>query len=141
MNSVFDVNATELIEEMTKDLKQNKNIVEPSFIPFVKSGRHKERAPLQKDWYFRRMASILYRVYVDGPVGTESLRSYYGGRKNRGVKPHKKFKAGGKIVRGCLQALEKEGLVEKEKKGRKITAKGQAYLNKKAKELLKKNKK
>jgi DNA-binding PadR family transcriptional regulator len=53
----------------------------------------------------------------------------------RGVKPQKFRKASGKIIRNCLQALEKDGLIKKLKKGRVISPKGEAYLTKKAKEL------
>jgi ribosomal protein S19E (S16A) len=102
---------------------------------FAKTGMHRERAPQRKDWWFVRCASILYRVYKDGPVGTESLRSYYGGKRNRGVKPHHFSKSGGKVIRTCLQALEKDGLIKKAKpKGREISSKGEKFLLLKSKE-------
>jgi len=131
--SVFDVSAAALIREVATDLRRQ-GVEQPEWAVFVKTGSHRERAPDSEDWFFDRMASILYRVYKQGPLGTESLRTYYGGKKRRGVKkPHFK-KAGGKIVRVCLQKLEKQGLIKKSKKGRVITGKGQAYLNGKAKE-------
>jgi len=130
MVSVYDVPGIELVKEIAKELKENKNIIQPEYVDFVKTGAHRERAPQQDGWYYNRMASILRRIFLDGPVGTESLRTYYGGRKNRGVRPHKHVKAGGKIIRNCLQALDKEGLIKKEKKGRVITKKGIAFLNK-----------
>lgn len=136
MTTAFDVPGTELIQEIAKELRQNKNIVQPEYVDFVKTGAHRERSPSQEDWYYIRMASILRKIYFDGPVGTESLRSYYGGRKNRKVKPHKHVKAGGKIIRNCLQALEKEGLIKKEKKGRTVTTKGIVLLNKSSKNVL-----
>ncbi|MFH1588028.1 MAG: 30S ribosomal protein S19e [Candidatus Diapherotrites archaeon] len=130
---VYEVPATELIELIAKEFEGR--LTQPEFSLWVKTGSHRERAPARKDWWFVRTASILYRVYTDGPVGTESLRTYYGGRKNRGVKPEKFKKAGGKIIRTCLQALEKEELIKKSKKGREITSKGKSYMNSKAKEL------
>jgi len=134
---IFDVPAVELIEAVAADIKKSGNYKEPAWTLFAKSGRHRERAPQRKDWWFMRCASILYRVYKDGPVGTESLRSYYGGKRNRGVKPHHFFKASGKVIRTCLQALEKDGLIKKAKpKGREIAAKGEKFLNVKAKEAL-----
>jgi len=133
MVTTYDVPGTELIKEIAKELKENKNIVQPDYVNYVKTGAHRERAPQDENWYFVRMASILRRIFLDGPVGTESLRTYYGGRKNRGVKPHKHVKASGKIIRNCLQALEKEGLIKKSKKGREITKKGILLLNKKSK--------
>lgn len=136
MVTAYDVPGTELIKELAKELKQNKNIIQPEYVNYVKTGAHAERAPQDEDWYYIRMASILRRLYLDGPgIGTESLRSYYGGRKNRGVKPHKKVKAGGKIIRNCLQILEKEELIKKEKKGRILTKKGIIFLNKTSKKV------
>jgi hypothetical protein len=82
------------------------------------------------------MASILYRIYKEGPLGTGSLRTYYGGKKRRGTKRPEFRKSSGKIIRVCLQGLEKQGLVKKAKKGRVVTAKGQAYLNQMAKEAV-----
>ncbi len=127
---VYDVPTPFLLEAVAKDLKEHKKVTQPAFALFVKTGAQAERAPQDPDWYFTRCASILYRVFKDGPVGTESLRTYYGGRKSRGVKPHKHYKAGGKIIRLALQQLEKSALVKKgEKGGRTITPLGQKYLN------------
>ncbi len=123
---IFDVPPAELIKEVAKDLKQK--LEKPKWIDFVKSGSSKERAPQSRDFWFDRNASILFRVYKNGPIGTESLRSYYGGRKNRGVKPEHHRKASGKIIRLCLQTLEKKGFIKKEKKGRVITSTGEKYL-------------
>lgn len=132
---IFDVPAGALIKAVAADLRKQ-GVKQPEWTVFVKSGPHKERAPDSPEWFFERMASILYRIYKKGPLGTESLRSYYGGKKRRGVKkPHFK-KAGGKIVRTCLQILEKQGFIKKAKKGREITGKGQAFLNQKAKDAL-----
>jgi len=127
------VPAAELIKEVAKDLKQR--VKAPEWTRFVKTGSHVERAPNNPDWFFVRNASILYRIYREGPLGTGSLRTYYGGRKNRGKAPERKRKAGGKVIRVCLQTLEKDGLIKKDKKGRAITGKGMKYLNEKAKEV------
>lgn len=132
---IFDVPATELIEAVAAELKKSPVFKEPVWTLFVKSGRHRERQPQRRDWWQMRCASILFRVFKDGPVGTESLRTYYGGKRNRGVKPHHFSKASGKVIRSCLQALEKDGLIKKAKpKGRQIAPKGEKFLNAKAKE-------
>src|SRR3989344_3996330 len=123
---IYDVPAGMLIEEAAKDFKGK--IKKPAFTDYAKTGAHKERAPNNPDWFYMRMAAVLYRAYKEGNVGTGRLRTYFGGRKNRGVRPEKKMKAGGKILRVCLQTLEKEGLIKKEKNGRKITAKGEKFL-------------
>ncbi|MFH1225037.1 MAG: 30S ribosomal protein S19e [Candidatus Diapherotrites archaeon] len=132
---VFDVPAGALIGEIAKELKGR--IAQPKWAGLVKTGVNRERAPQNPDWYFVRTASVLYRVYTDGPVGTGSLRTYYGGRKRRGVRTEHFREAGGKIIRTCLQNLEKEGLIKKVEKGkgRIISAKGAGYLNRKANEV------
>lgn len=131
--SVFDIPAGRVISAVAEDLKGK--LEKPAFTAWIKTGAHRERAPLDRGWWYVRSASILYRVYKDGPLGTESLRTYYGGKRNRGSKPHHFRKASGKVVRTCLQSLEKEGLIKKINKGRGITPKGQKYLSEKAKEV------
>jgi small subunit ribosomal protein S19e len=133
---VFDVPAWELIEEIAKDLKSNRKVEQPVFTIYAKSGAHRERAPQHEDWWFVRCASILRRLYVDGPNGVQSLRTYYGGTRNRGVAPSHFKKGSGKVIRSCLQALEGQGFLKKvEKTGRKLTPSGEKYLYQAAKGL------
>jgi len=130
---VFDVPATDLIEAVATDLQNEFKMEKPAFTDYVKTGCSRERAPQREDWYYVRMASVLYRIYKEGPLGVGSLRTYYGGRKNRGVKPHHFRKASGKVIRQGLQDLEKAGLIKKAEKGRSISPKGHSYLVKKSK--------
>lgn len=135
--AVYDVPARELIEAVALDLETKFNVAKPAFVEYVKTGSHKERAPDQKNWFYVRMASLLYRVYKEGSVGVSSLRTYYGGKKRRGVKPPIFRKASGKVIRLGLQNLEKSGLIMKGAKGRVISPKGVSYLNKKSNEVRK----
>ncbi|MFA4700554.1 30S ribosomal protein S19e [Pyrococcus kukulkanii] len=138
MATVYDVPGDLLVERVAQRLKEIPEIKPPEWAPFVKTGRHKERLPEQEDWWYYRVASILRRVYIDGPVGIERLRTYYGGRKNRGHAPERFYKAGGSIIREALQQLEAAGFVEKVPgKGRVITPKGRSFLDKIATELKK----
>lgn len=139
MANVKDVPAQIMIAEIAKDLKDNKKVKAPEFTKFVKTGCSRENAPQDKDWWVVRMASILRKVAINDKTTVNSLRTYYGGKKNRGVKPEEFRKAGGKIIRVCLQDLEKLGFVSKsdEKKGRIITPAGQKYLDKMATEISK----
>ncbi len=130
---VFDIPATDLIEEIAKDLEKEFKIEKPAFAEYVKTGAHRERAPQREEWYFVRLASMLYRLFKEGPIGVGSLRAYYGGKKNRGVKPHRFMKASGKVIRKGLQDLERAGLVKKAGKGRIVSPKGHSYLVKKSK--------
>jgi len=135
MTTVYDVPANELIEYVAKKLEEMEEFKPPEWAAFVKTGVHKERSPQQPNWWYIRVAAILRKVYTDGPVGIERLRSVYGGRKRRGSKPPKFRKGSGAIIRKALQQLEKAGFVEKKDKGRVVTSKGRAFLDKSASEL------
>jgi small subunit ribosomal protein S19e len=130
---IYDVPAADLISNMSEELK--KTIEKPAWADYVKTSVGRERAPDNRDWLYVRMASVLYRIYRDGPRGVGSLRSYYGGRKRKGVRKTHHVKASGKVLRFCMQSLEKEGLLEKAKKGRKISPKGQSLLEKSSKSV------
>jgi small subunit ribosomal protein S19e len=129
-----DVSPQELAREVANALKEK--ITAPKWAVFVKTGSHKERPPLEKDWWYIRAASVLRTIYRSGPVGVSKLRSKYGGAKNRGVKPHQFTKASGSILRKILQQLEAAGFVAKVKegvhKGRIITPAGISLLAKAA---------
>jgi len=142
--SILEVNPQKLVEEVAKDLKPLLQDKKPEWVDYVKTGVHKERPPLDPDWYYYRAASILKNVYKFGPIGVEKLRRKYGGRKNRGYKPEHTYKAGGKIIRVILQQLEELGLVTKSQKGthkgRVATPKGISLLTKAANRIKKGNK-
>ena len=135
MVTVREVDAQKLVERVKEELKKFEEIKPPAWSLFVKSGSHKERPPEQEDFWYIRAASILRRLYLNGPVGVERLRTYYGGRKQRGTKPARFRKASGNIIRKILQQLEKAGLVEKDKKGRKLSRKGISFLDRIAYEV------
>lgn len=125
---IQDIPADYLIEETAQKLKEE--IAQPEWMQYVKTGVHNERAPQREDWFYVRMGSIMYRAHKWGILGTEALRTYYGGRRNRGVKKEHQYKASGKVIRTCVQALEKAGYLEKAKpKGRKLSTKGFRLLN------------
>ncbi|NPA47990.1 MAG: 30S ribosomal protein S19e [Thermococci archaeon] len=138
MATVYDVPGDLLVEKLAARLKEMDEIKPPEWASFVKTGRHKERVPEQEDWWYYRAASVLRRVYVDGPVGIQRLRTWYGGRKNRGHAPEHFYRAGGSIIRKVLQQLESAGLVRTiPKEGRIITPKGQSLVDGVATELKK----
>jgi small subunit ribosomal protein S19e len=133
-----DVSPQKLISRLSEELKKNENIKPPEWSKYVKTGASVERPPTQPDWWFLRSAAILRKIYINGPVGVQRLRTAFGGRKRRGHKPAHHKKAGGKIIRLMLQQLENAGLakkVEKPKKGRIVTPKGQKLINKIASEF------
>ncbi|HIE34103.1 MAG TPA: 30S ribosomal protein S19e [Candidatus Altiarchaeales archaeon] len=141
MTTVYEVPADKLIERVAEDLKKNKKLSAPEWARFVKTGAHKERMPQNENWWWIRSASILRKIYINGPVGVQRLRTEYGGKKNKGMKPEKFYRAGGKIIRTILQEFDKIGFTEKVGEGRRITSKGQSYLDKISTEIVKEQKK
>lgn len=131
MVTIYDVPPGELIANLAVKLREIDTIRPPEWADFVKTGRHTEKAPVQKDWWFTRAASVLRKVYIEGPIGTERLAATYGGFADKGSKPNKAVKGSRSVTRKCLMQLEAGGLVAKDKnKGRVITAKGRALLDK-----------
>ena len=137
---IHAVHPHKLIEAVAKKLEDIDEITPPEWAAYVKTGHMNERPPTQDNWWHIRAASILRKVAMRGPVGTNKLRTLYGGRKNRGHKPDKTFEASGNIIRTCLQQLEAAGLIKQDvvdgRKGRIITAKGQSLLDLTANEVL-----
>ncbi len=131
MTTVYDVPADLLIERLSEYIKGNVREVEPpEWASYVKTGSHAERAPQDPDWWYVRTASMLRKLYVNGPVGVSRLRKEYGGRKRRGVRPAHFRRAGGNIIRSILQQLETADLVAKDgNKGRVVSGKGRSLLD------------
>lgn len=135
--AVRDVDPKALLTMLKEELKKLSQLQPPSWSHYVKTGAHKERLPEQPDWWHMRAASLLRRVYMDGPVGISRLRSYYGGRQNRGQSPERFRRAGGKIIRTILQQLEQAGLMKRvERGGRKVTPRGAAMLENLVKRMI-----
>ena len=132
MTTIYDVPADTLINKAATDLKENKSINQPDWAQFVKTGVHKERRPENPDWWYVRCASLLRRIYIDGPVGLNSLKTYYGGKKDRGTNPEKFRPGSGAVIREALHQLEAAGFIEKIKEGRQITPEGKSFLDKEA---------
>ncbi len=136
MKTVYEVDPQQLIEAVAERLEQDYDAVElPEWAQYVKTGVHKERPPQQENWWYIRTAAILRTIYKDGPLGTERLRSMYGGRKRNGHETEHFARASGKVIRTALQQLEESGLVELEEgEGRNITPEGQSLLDAVAKD-------
>jgi len=131
--TIYNCDPSELIVKVSEELKKIETVKAPEWAAFVKTGVHKERPPVNADWWYVRAASILRQVYMHGPVGVSKLRTKYGGKKNRGSKPEHFYKGSGNIIRKIIQQLEKEGFVKKDlknvHKGRIITSKGKKYMD------------
>lgn len=137
MTTVHDVPPQEIIDAVAADLKKAKEATPPEWAAFVKAGVHKEKAPSNTDWWYTRLAAVLRKVYVKGPLGTERVAAEYGGRRDRGSAPYHPRRGSRSVVRECLKQLESLGYVQKtERGGRVVSAKGHAYLDSKAHEVM-----
>ena len=138
MTTAYDVPAKELIDELAKKLRNEKEVVEPENSSFLRTGVHKENPPDNPDWWYTRCASILRKIYINNGMGIERLRAEYGGKRNRGSKPYKARSGSGSIARRALQQLEKAGYVKRVKgKGRILTPKGASFLANTSNEVMK----
>jgi small subunit ribosomal protein S19e len=72
---------------------------------------------------------------MDGPVGTQRLRSVYGGKTDNSSKPERFVKGSGSIIRKAMQQLESAGFVKTTPKGREISSQGRSLLDNSAYEL------
>ncbi len=139
MKDIYNVPQNELIEKIALELKKVPSMKPPAWAEFVKTGAHKERSPSRDDWWHVRAAAILRTIHKLGPIGVSKLRTKYGGKKNRGVKPEKFYSGSGKIIRLILQQLEEAELVKKAEKGvhkgRIISPKGISLLDKVAAQI------
>ena len=142
MPKMMEVNPGELIEKVSGELEKESDIKAPEWATFAKTGTSKERPPVTEGWWHVRAAAVLRSVAKLGPVGVSKLRVKYGSKKNRGHKPERFRKGSGSIARKVLQQLEKAGFVRQSAKGahkgRIITQKAAALLNKAAGEIDKK---
>lgn len=129
-----DIQPNKLIDAIAKELKGKEGFEAPEWAIFVKTGMHKDRPPMKRDWWQTRVAAILRTVAKLGPIGVAKLRTKYGGKHRRGHKPARFAKGSGSIVRKALQQLEKANLIQQTTigvhKGRTITKEGALFLNK-----------
>ena len=75
------------------------------------------------------------KLYVRPHAGVGILKNFFGGVQHKGVMKRHHGTASGKIIRYCMQQLEKIGVVKRDKKhdlkklSRFVTKEGQTDLN------------
>src|SRR6266571_5049029 len=106
MTTAYDVPPTLLIERLKERLQKEGKIKPPEWAPFARTGVHTEKAPVQPDWWYRRVAAVLRKVYMHGPVGTSRLAAEFGGRRDDGSAPYHPRKGSRSIAREAMQQLE-----------------------------------
>lgn len=137
MTKIYELPAQEYNLKLAEALKKIPEFKSPEWVEFVKSGPAKERPIDDPDFWHKRAASILKQVYKKNIVGVNRMRTKYGSKKNRGYKPEKFKKAGGKIIRTILQQADAAGFTEiakavkgvrSKKPGRQLTSKGKEFM-------------
>ncbi len=126
-----------LLNHLVQILKTDKRIEVPEWTLFLKAGIHREKSWDDPDWYYRRLASTLRKVYLMGPIGISKLSEEYGGRVDRGSKSYHPAKGSRFIVRKMLNQLEALGYVKKDRNGRTVSPAGSSLLDKSSKEVMK----
>ena len=109
MTTVYESDAQEYNLKLAEALKQIPEFNQPAWSKLVKSGPAKERPIEDPDFWYKRIASILRQIYKIKIVGVNRLRTKYGSKKDRGMRPEEFRKASGKIIRTILQQADKAG--------------------------------
>lgn len=143
MTTFYDVPADLLIPALAERLEKDYEVIsQDEKFDFVKTGTHKERPPVQTNWWFLRSAAILRKVGRMGPIGVNHLSQAFGGPKNRGSAPNRAAAGSRNVIRSSLQQLEDAGLVTVRRNaagnvnmGRIITPAGQKLLDNVAHEV------
>jgi len=131
--AVYEMPGNEYNKKLAELLKSISEFKQPEWSFYVKTGTAKKRPPQETDFWHKRAASILRQIYIRRVVGVNRLKTRYGSKKNRGVRPEKFRKASGKMIRIILQQAEQAGLLEKfnesgRRAGRKLTDQGKELL-------------
>ena len=136
-NIVFESNPNEYNLALAEALKKVPEFKAPEWVEFVKSGPAKERPIDDADFWYKRAASILRQIYKHKIVGVSRLRTKYGSKQNRGMKPERFKRASGKIIRVILQQSDAAGFTEiakdikgvrSKRPGRQMTENGKKFL-------------
>ncbi len=125
-----DVPASALLPRLATELKDRKIVAPPDWAALVKTGVHKQRAPVDPDWWYLRSASVLRKIYMMGSVGVTRLSSEYGGKRDRGSAPYHARSGSRSVAREIVQQLEKSGLLQPHKGGgRRVSPQGHKLLD------------
>jgi small subunit ribosomal protein S19e len=138
MVNVYDVPADPLVARVADKLKSEGKIKPPEWSDYVKTGVHKEKGPTQENWWYLRVAAVLRKIYIKGPIGVSRLSADFGGKVDKGSKPYHARKGSRSVARLALKQLEEHGYVLNELgKGRLISPKGRSLLDNTSYEIFK----
>jgi len=132
-----DVPPARLLPKLAEELRNRKAVEPPVWATFAKTGVHKQRAPVQVDWWYLRSASVLRKIYLRGQIGVERLSAEYGGKRDRGSAPYHARSGSRSVLREIVHQLEKSGLVQPFKtRGRRVSPEGAKLLDAVSKDVL-----
>jgi small subunit ribosomal protein S19e len=133
-----DVPPSAYLPKLADELRSRNAVTPPAWAPFAKTGVHKQKAPVQVEWWYLRSASVLRKIGLKGPIGVEHLADEYGGKRDRGSAPYHARSGSRSIAREIVQQLQGAGLVRSDKnRGRRLTAEGQKLIDTVARDVLK----
>ncbi|KAG5572145.1 hypothetical protein H5410_061911 [Solanum commersonii] len=128
--SVKDVSPHDFVKAYAAHLKRSGKMELPEWTDIVKTGKLKELAPYDADWYYIRAASMARKIYLRGGIGVGGFRRIYGGNQRNGSCPRHFCKSSGSVARHILQQLQNMNIIDFEPKGgRRITSSGQRDLD------------
>jgi small subunit ribosomal protein S19e len=138
MTHPHDVPASALLPRLAAELKSRSAVSPPIWAAFAKTGVHKQRAPVDPEWWYLRSASVLRKVYLKRAIGVSRLSSEYGGKRDRGSAPYHARLGSRAILREIVQQLEKSGFLQPYKgRGRRVTPNGLKLLDAVSRDILK----
>jgi small subunit ribosomal protein S19e len=138
MSHPNDVPPSVLLPQLASELRSRQAVAPPPWATFVKTGVHKQRAPVQVDWWYLRSASVLRKIYLQGHVGIMRLSAEYGGKRDRGSAPYHARTGSRAVLREIVHQLEKSGLVQPYKTlGRRLSPEGEKLLTSVSRDALK----
>src|SRR2546422_5364638 len=94
MTTAYDVPPGLLIERLKDRLQAEGKIKPPEWAPFARTGVNTEKAPVQKDWWYRRGGPLLREGYPHRPGGPARPPPGVGGGRG-GRAPAEKTPRGG----------------------------------------------
>ena len=136
MTTIHDVPADLLIAEIANRLGDIGDISAPDWAEYAKTGTHRERPPVQADWWQIRSAAILRKVGMLAPIGANHMSQQFGGPKDRGVKQNRAVAGSRNVARTIMQQLTSCGLITSKHNpagtvnlGKILTSEGQSLLD------------
>lgn len=138
MTTVYDVPADRLISKLAEQLAKDPKFTPPEWSDYVKTGIHREKPPVDPNWWYVRTAAVLRKIYMNSPVGVKIVSQMFGGSVDKGSKPYTAWSGSRAIIRHTMKQLESAGFIKiVEGKGRIIQPAGQSLVDNAAHEVRK----